>query len=112
MTIFSWNRWNIDHIDRHGVGPSEAEYVVTHARSPFPRKIDDAKWLVWGQTPTGRYLQVIFIHPPDDEIDIDSLTLAGLIAYSGGEARVTYVIHAMDMDESQKGQLRKTQRIK
>jgi hypothetical protein len=45
-----------------GVEPSEAEYVVLHARPPYPQKIGDGKWRVWGQSDHGRYLQVISLH--------------------------------------------------
>ena len=41
--------WNIEHIGKHGVEPDEAELVIVGARSPFPRKIQEDKWLVWGR---------------------------------------------------------------
>jgi hypothetical protein len=43
---FRWNDWNIEHIGKHGVLPDEAELVIAGARSPFPRKIHEDKWLV------------------------------------------------------------------
>ena len=43
---FRWNAWNYDHIEIHGVLPDEAEAVVETVRSPFPRMIEDDKWLV------------------------------------------------------------------
>ena len=63
--------------------------------------------MVWGQTPEGRYLQVVFIHPADDEIDPESLQLVDLIDYSEGSAEVVYVIHAMELDAKRKRQYRK-----
>lgn len=58
---FRWVAWNLDHIAEHGVGPGETEEVVEMARSPFPRRIEDDKWLVWGATLAGRQLQVVFV---------------------------------------------------
>ena len=78
---FRWNAWNIDHIARHGVWPEQAEYVVQHALRPWPEKIGDDKWRVWGRTTDGTYLQVIYIFSPDD---------------------VVFVIHAMSLTDPQK----------
>lgn len=86
---FRWNEWNLDHVDRHGVDPFEAEYVVTHATPPYPRFIGDGKWLVWGQTWAGRYLQIIYI------IDLDE---------------TFYVIHARPLAEVEKRRLRRRRR--
>lgn len=65
---FRWNDWNIDHIARHGVTPDEAELVVRGAKRPFPRRIDDDKWLVWGRGNGGRFVQVIFVEDDDDTV--------------------------------------------
>jgi uncharacterized DUF497 family protein len=35
--------------------------VVETVRSPFPRRIEDDKWVVWGSTSGGRLLQVVFV---------------------------------------------------
>jgi hypothetical protein len=93
--LFSWNAANVRHIAKHGVEPGEAEYVVRNAGRGFPRKVGDGKWLVKGSTEHGRSVQVIFIYPEDDEIDVDSLSVADLIDYSQGNAKVIYVIHSM-----------------
>lgn len=61
---FRWIHWNVDHIGAHGVEVQDAEYVVGHARSPYPHKTGDEKWLVWVRTESGEYLQVVFV--PDD----------------------------------------------
>lgn len=106
MAIFCWNAWNIAHIDEHDVLPREAEEVVRGARAPFPRDNGDEKFLVWGQTSDGRYLQVVYILPVDDEVDVDALSQSELLAFLDGED-VIYVIHAMDMTERQKHQYRK-----
>jgi len=41
--------------------------------------------------------RLIFIYPAEDEIDVDSLTVADLIDYSEGHGKVLYVIHAMPL---------------
>lgn len=46
---FRWNEWNEDHIAAHGVTREEAEYVVRRAKAPYPRRIQEEKWLVWDQ---------------------------------------------------------------
>lgn len=58
---FRWNKWNIEHIARHGVYPEEAEQVILSAHRPYPRSRKDDKWLVIGQGRGGRWLQVIFV---------------------------------------------------
>ena len=39
--LFRWNQWNVDHIAEHGVSPEEAEWVVEHARRPYPELRED-----------------------------------------------------------------------
>ena len=67
---FRWNIWNTQHIAVHGVGTPDAEFVVCHARRPYPRKIGDGKYLVIGQAADGRYCQVIYVFDPDAAIFI------------------------------------------
>ena len=62
---------------------------MNHARSPFPRRVEEDKRLVWGQTADGTYLQVIYVLDPDE---------------------VVFVIHAMPMTDRQKRQLRRRRR--
>lgn len=83
---FRWNDWNIDHIAEHGVSPDEAELVVSEARRPFPRMMEDDKWLVWGRGRGGRFLQVIFVL--DDEESV-------------------YVIHARPLTDREKRKFRR-----
>ncbi len=83
---FRWSARNIEHIGNHGVSWEEAEIVVRGARSPFPRRIENDKWLVWGHGQGGRFLQVIFILDPDDCV---------------------YVIHARPLTEQEKRRLRR-----
>jgi uncharacterized DUF497 family protein len=58
---FRWNEWNIEDLAAHGVSPDEAEVVVRAARRPYPRKVEEDKWLVWGRGRGGRFLQVVFV---------------------------------------------------
>jgi hypothetical protein len=43
---FRWNAWNREKVQRHNVSPDEAEYVLRHARRPFPRIADAGKRVV------------------------------------------------------------------
>jgi len=83
---FRWNRWNVDHIDRHGVTPASAEYVVLRARRPYPLARGDGKWLVWGSDAGGRLLQVVFVLEADD---------------------FAYIIHARPLTVREKRRLRR-----
>jgi len=38
---FRWNRWNEEHIGRHGVLPEEAKAAIENARPPFPLARED-----------------------------------------------------------------------
>jgi hypothetical protein len=40
---FRWIEWNRDKVAQHNVEPEEAEFVVNHARRPYPMKVDDEK---------------------------------------------------------------------
>lgn len=62
---FRWIDWNRDHLAEHGVDPEEAEMVVRQASAPFPRKIEEEKWLVIGRGWGGRYFQVIYVVDAD-----------------------------------------------
>jgi len=59
MADFRWIDWNVQHLAEHGVTPEEAEYVVRHPVRGYPRK-HRRGYLVWGRTPSGRWLQVAF----------------------------------------------------
>lgn len=86
MYLFRWNAWNVGHIAEHGVSVEEAEYVVNHGRRPWPEKIGEGKWRVWGRTDAGTYLQVVYVFSPEDTV---------------------FVIHAMPLTEKQKRQYRR-----
>jgi uncharacterized DUF497 family protein len=62
---FRWNEWNIDHIAKHGVDPIDAESIVVNARTPYPHRIGDEKWIAIGQVTGGFWLQVIYVYDPD-----------------------------------------------
>ncbi len=86
---FRWNKWNLAHIGDHGISPEEAENVVRSARVPYPQEREDDKWLVWGRSPAGRYLQVVFVLDPDLQV---------------------FVIHARPLTEREKRSCRKRRR--
>jgi len=67
----------------------EAEFVVNHARAPFPQRLENQKILVKGQTDAGRYLQVIYLLEEDD---------------------VVFVIHSRGLNDNEKRQFRRRRR--
>ena len=86
---FRWIEWNVDKCLKHGVSPEEAEQVVENARQPYPRKLDDEKALVCGQSDRGRYLQVIYLIDEDDAL---------------------FIIHAMPLSHRRKRNYRRSQK--
>jgi uncharacterized protein len=102
--VLVWNKWNIDHIAKHGVRPDEARYILEHAKPPYPQKMGEGKYVVKGQTGQGRYLQVIFIELGDDEVDIELLDLVDRFMFEEGN-EVFYVIHARDLTPREKRRL-------
>lgn len=65
---FRWNDWNEGHVSEHGVSPRETEEVVRKARPPYPLASTDDKFLVWGPTAEGRFLQVVFLIDGEDSV--------------------------------------------
>jgi uncharacterized DUF497 family protein len=109
--IFSWDDVNRDHIAKHGVSPGEAERVVRTARNPFPETVEDDKFVVWGATESGRYLQVIYVLKMASEVSYWSLAVEDWIGVEAGEITdVIRVIHAMDLTPVMKRRLRKRTR--
>ena len=108
--IFSWGTWNRAHIGEHGVTTDEAAYIVEDARPPFPRYAAQQKLIVWGQTPAGRYLQVIFTFPADGDVDHATLSPVDLADFVAGRVRVAFVLHARDLTGAEKRQLRRRRR--
>src|SRR5579864_1200581 len=84
FVIFQWDDDNVGHIAEHGIEPGEAEYVVKHARPPFPRMASDEKFIVWGRTGGGSYLQVGFVHLPDERVDISLLEAPEILEFQAG----------------------------
>lgn len=82
---FRWNDWNVEHVASHGVMPWEAENVVVRAAPPYPLRRADDKWLVWGKTPGGRLLQVVYVLDESDTV---------------------FVIHARPLTEHEKRRFR------
>lgn len=89
MFEFRWNSSNAEHIEEHGVSWQEAQYVVNHARAPYPEYRGDGKWLVIGQTARGAYIQVIFIVDSED---------------------VVFVIHSRPLTDKEKKRFRRRKR--
>lgn len=56
---FDWDDSNAEHIQRHGVEPTEAEEVLRH--QPQVRGGRQGTYLAWGRTAVGRYLLVVFV---------------------------------------------------
>ncbi len=65
---FRWNRWNVEHIARHGVSPDEAEHVVRWAKRPYPRRHRKGTSIVVGKDQTRRVLQVVYTLDPDGTV--------------------------------------------
>ena len=110
--IFLWSSANAEHLAKHGVAPEEAEYIVGHAQPPFPENVGGAKRSVWGQTPRGRFLQVIFVHVFIDDVTVDEyerLEFHERIALDAGEPAAR-IIHSRDLTEAEKKRLRRRKR--
>jgi uncharacterized DUF497 family protein len=103
-----WDDWNREHIAKHGVSPHEAAYVVLDARPPYPRKTGDGKWLVWGQTAAGRYLQVVFTEASNERIDFDLLSSEDILQLSDDDVPQVYVVHARDLNDREKRSFRRS----
>ena len=107
--LFAWDDSNIEHIAKHGVTPTEAEHVVSHARDPWPAQKGDDRLVVWGGTDVGRLLQVIFVLRHADEVEFESLTIDEW-ADLNDDDEVIYVVHAMDLTPGMKKLYRKRRR--
>lgn len=70
MYGFRWNEWNLEKLDKHNIVSHEAEYLVQHPPRGSPKRIENDKILVRGQTAAGAYIQVIYVveKENDDEI--------------------------------------------
>jgi uncharacterized DUF497 family protein len=106
---FIWDDKNTAHIGEHGVTPAEAEYVVDHARPPYPRQHGDDKFIVRGQTREGRFIQVIYL-PASDAAEVDYRRV-DLVAMDES-ADSFYVIHARPLTAAEKSAHEKRRRRK
>lgn len=86
---FRWNEWNIEHVQKHGVFPEEAEDAVRLARLPYPEAREDGKRLAIGPGVGGRLLQVVYLVGDDDCV---------------------YVIHARPLTDVEKHRYRRRMR--
>ena len=101
-----WDDDNVEHIAEHGITTEDAEYVVEHARPPFPRAAGGGKFFVWGRAGDGSFLQVGFVYLPDERVDMALLEASQVLDFQAG-AKVIYVFHAMPLTSAQKQQYRK-----
>jgi uncharacterized DUF497 family protein len=88
---FIWNDRNADHIGKHGIAPREAEYVVEHARAPYPQMVGDGKRIVVGRLANGEYIQVVYV---------PSRSVPGAV----------YVMHARPLADDEKRRFRRRTR--
>lgn len=93
---FVWDDWNVAHIATYDVDPAEAEYLVLHARRPYPRRSGPDQFIVKGATETGRWLQVIYVLRPAEAIAVEEVDPDDLSLIQSGEPGI-YVIHARDL---------------
>ena len=103
-----WDDWNRGHIAKHRVTVAEAEWVLKHAIPPFPRDVGDRKWVIRGVTREGRFLQVIYALRNDEDLDFLGMTFADMLALEGQSPPYPYVVHARDLTDNEKRQLRRT----
>ena len=47
---------------------ADVEYVINHARRPYPQPLGNEKWLVIGPTPRGTVIQAIYLVDADDTL--------------------------------------------
>jgi uncharacterized DUF497 family protein len=107
--FFIWNPRNTAHITEHGVTKEEAEFVVRRATPPFPQKKGGGKYVVWGTTRSDRLLQVIYVLRSIEEIGFHELPSDVIMLLSRDED-LYVVIHARDLTENERRQLRRRRR--
>jgi hypothetical protein len=106
--IFACDDWNREHVGKHGVSRADAEYVVENARRPYPKKIEDGKFIIYGPDRAGEILEVVFAFKIDAEIEFDELELLDLGEWSCSANPVAvYIIHAMPVSGRKKRRYRR-----
>ncbi len=106
MSLF-WNKWNTQHIAKHGIHPREAEEGVGSARPPFPQTIRDGRQPVLGRTAQGRYPQVIFVTKETESIDPRLLAYDQLLELADSDEPFANIIHAREMTPAEKHRFRR-----
>lgn len=101
-----WKPQNVEHIAAHGVTPEEAVDVLSAATPPFPERAGEDKHRVRGQTAKGRYLQVVFAYKSSEDIDYAELTAEQILDLDD-DLPIVYVIHARELTDAEKKQLRR-----
>jgi hypothetical protein len=99
--IFLWSWRNEEHIGKLHVEMGEAEHVVRHAVAPYPRADADGKWLVWGATEHGRFLQIIFVLVSFEDVhahEFQRLELHTRAALEDGEQAVRIIYARPDRE--------------
>jgi uncharacterized DUF497 family protein len=109
MANFIWDDVNTEHAQKHGVTIEDIEYVVRTAKTPWPMEQGDDKFIVWGRTEAGGYVQVVYVLE-SDAIDIDYAEID--LLQLEDDADGLYVIHTMPLDDDQKRNFRKLNRRK
>jgi hypothetical protein len=104
---FRWDAWNIEHIAKHRVSQSEAEYVVRNALPPYPRAAGGEKEVVRGQTADGRYVQVVYIFDSDEDFDYENASFEDMLSLAADDDPPIYVIHARELSTSEKHRYRR-----
>jgi hypothetical protein len=66
---FRWITWNREQVRKHGLTERDVEYVVRRAQHPFPQRYKRKNgWRVVGQTPTYRWIEVLYSIGDDDMV--------------------------------------------
>ena len=63
---FRWNRWNVDHIAKHGVTPAEAEHVIRFSKRH--RNHREGTKMVEGRGNSNRRIRVVYARDPEGTI--------------------------------------------
>jgi uncharacterized DUF497 family protein len=76
---FLWTDGTIEHIGEHGVSPEDFEHVFANPSSKGYSRSSELP-AIWGYTPDGRYLIVVFE-------ELDEMTILPVTAYEVPEPR-------------------------
>ena len=94
--LFVYDDWNREHVTKHGVMLHDAKFVIDNARPPYPKKIEEGKFIVYGKDRHGRMLEVVFALKRAEEIGHNSLDFLQAEELTQRANTVgVYIIHAM-----------------